>query len=182
MIDEDDVLDLDMDDVEAEPEFIDPTAGHYRFRIPQVGLISYDKKPNKDEGESEEDVQGQKEFMSRFTYQIVQILEAKDPAPPLGSLCSEPFGFQKKGKGYLKTRLIKLLGNDAVRGKQLRGMFEAVEEKFDTDYLMDAFVSIYKDKKGIDRYKLNGISVIKAEDAKGYDPDEVTFWYPSQQG
>lgn len=182
VFDEEDLLDLDMDSVEAEPEYIDPTNGHYRFRIPDINIVSYDKKPDTSKGETKEDVAGQKEFMVRFTYQMVQILEAADPAPPLGSLCQEPFGMQLKGQGFLKTRFIRLLGEENVIGKTLREMIDLALTMFNTDYLIDAYVSTYTDKRGIQRYKFSRLDPVKVSKLKDFKPEAVTYWYPSQEG
>lgn len=110
LIDLDNLDDIQLNGVEAAPEFIEPPHGRYKLGV-QAKIEAYEK----DEKDAEGDKTGEKipAKRIRFTYSILEVIELKDKReliPAEGSLFSETFTATSEGLPYFKTRATAILG------------------------------------------------------------------------
>lgn len=104
MLDLDSLLDQDLANVEAAPNYVTPENGVYRLKVTEAK--AEEKKSSKPEA-------GKPDHYAVIVlqYSIEQVYEQQEGTLPVapGSLFSDQFQFSDKGLPYLKTRLAEIL-------------------------------------------------------------------------
>jgi len=148
----DDVFDLDatMDDIEAAPEFMNPSNGHHRFALVKASVKDGTRV--------------------NFVYSLQETLELAnpdDPETPVGSLTSE--GFTAKGQQFLKARLESLLGKDTVKGASMTDLLGMLNGEFKDNYHFTATTKVSTTKgkgdnagKEYENIRFNNVEVVEA--------------------
>lgn len=130
-IDLDALLDGNLSEVEAAPEFVTPPTGFYIVGIVSAVLEPFDKKVRDDQGN--ETGATEPAARIRITRQLVEVKEyADDDAVPVapGSLYSDSYMYDERGQSMFKRDVGIWLGADEseVGSLSLRDLFTVLED------------------------------------------------------
>lgn len=131
IIDVDAMLDGNLSEVQAAPDYVTPPSGTANVRISEVKAEKFEKAVRDEEGKPT----GAKEdaLRIRMTREIVEYIEyAEDNALPVnpGSLYSDTYMYDEKGLPLFKRDAAAVLGVDAgeLDDLSLRDLFEALQQ------------------------------------------------------
>lgn len=123
ILDLDSMMDIQMDSVQAAPDYVTPPAGVYILSVADAVI---EKKAKKEQKEG-----AAKDYTRiRVTYAVVKTVElAQQNEPPVadGSLFSENFMGTEDGLGYFKRAAMNILNVKDFTGATLKDIMEGMK-------------------------------------------------------